>query len=160
MSEDILDLIVEYKRGLEEADEILELVRGRYCPVLDITITHYKHVTNLFKLMDTQIHSSMFICLQHRCPICHEMTISSHFTYIDDIPLTIGALIEFAVYLRETGKICQHEKLQAIAVSEILTVLKLNYVIAGATIQEAPTESETDIYQYLRLDDPPAEEGG
>ena len=94
--------------------------------ILDVKFEDYTDVVTFMNVLTTEISSSMFITFENRCPVCHDMEIG-HYTYIDDIPLTVGVLLEFVRHLKNLGRICEHEQIHYIGVSDIISVLRLKW---------------------------------
>jgi len=122
---DVYDLIMLYKKDLDDTDEVIRLANNRYSYILDIAFTSFDDVVDFLKLLQQDI-SSMFITFENRCPRCHDMEIG-HYTYIDEVPLTFGVLFEFVRYLKREGRICEHEKVDSLNTSRIISVLKLKW---------------------------------
>ena len=126
MHRDVYDLIMLYKKDLDDTDEVIRLANNRYNYILDTVFTSFDDVVEFLKLLQQDISRCMFITFENRCPRCHDMEIG-HYTYIDEVPLTVGVLFEFVRYLKREGRICEHEKVDSLSTSSIISVLKLKW---------------------------------
>ena len=126
MNDDILSLVMEYKQELDDTFEIIRLVNARYNFILDVSFSTYSEIIDFVELMKAEISNSMFIMFENRCPECHDMDIG-HYTYINDLPLTIGVLFEFVRHMKMQGRVCVHEKIDTLSLCSIISVLRFKW---------------------------------
>jgi len=126
MDRDVYDLIMLYKKDLEDTEEVIRLANNRYRYILDVNFTSFDDVVEFLKLMQQEISNSMFVTFENRCPRCHDMEIG-HYTYVDDRVLTLGVLFEFVRYLKGIGRVCEHEIIESMETSSIISVLTFKW---------------------------------
>ena len=112
---------------MEDTDEIIRLANNRYRYILDVNFTSFDDVVEFLRLMQQEISNSMFVTFENRCPRCHDMEIG-HYTYVDDRVLTHGVLFEFVRYLKGTGRVCEHEIIESVNTSSIISVLTFKWI--------------------------------
>jgi hypothetical protein len=124
MNEDIMSLVLGYKSDLDESQKCIDLLNERYNSIIDLKFSQYEHVLMFLEILESEISESLFICFENRCPICCDMEVG-HYRYIANENLTIGVLVEFVRHLKNEGIICEHEIIERIDVSSIITCIRL-----------------------------------
>ena len=127
MNEDVMKLILGYKEDLDETQSCIDLMNERYNSLVDLSFTKYEHVSMFVELLESEMSSSMFICFENRCPVCNDMEIG-HYSYNSNEELSLGVLLEFIRHLKTEGKLCEHEIVESINVSSIITSIRLKIV--------------------------------
>ena len=124
MNQDVVDLILEYKADLDETQACIDLMNERYNSLVDLSFGKYEHVLMFVEMLEQEISASMFICFENRCPQCFDMEIG-HYSYNSNESLTLGVLLEFIRHLKNEGILCEHEIVENINVSSIITSIRL-----------------------------------
>ena len=127
MNPDVLSLIFQYKYEFEILEAILTEINEHYGEIFDFKFRLLNQVLAFFELCDREIDSSLLICLEHRCPVCHDFEIG-HWHYSEN-GLTYGTIIEFVKHLKRTGRVCEHEKLSGITLTTTLCIIQLKHDI-------------------------------
>jgi hypothetical protein len=124
MVQELIDLILGYKDDLDKTQKCIDLLNDRYNSLIDLNFSKYEHVVMFVEMLESEIVESSFICFENRCPLCCDMEVG-HYRYTANEALTLGVLIEFVRHLKNEGTICDHEIIERINVSSIITCIRL-----------------------------------
>ena len=150
MIRDIYTLISEYKLEMERLDHLCMLMNEKFGEVVQIHFNCLEKCVEFWSVLQQDIGTGSMISFENRCPLCHDSPVEL-WSYRDtaEVGLTVSQILDFVIYLKSIGKLCQHEKVSAIAVNNILICCILNQDESGNTVQGAETQSpprlDTDI---------------
>jgi hypothetical protein len=129
MNDDIMSLILGYKSDLDETQKCIDLLNERYNSIIDLKFSKYEHVLMFLEILESEISESLLIFLENPFPLCLDMEyccdMEGHYRYTANEALTLGVLIEFVRHLKNEGMICEHEIVEGIGVSSIITCIRL-----------------------------------
>ena len=136
MITDVFELICEYKQEIERLENLLSTLNERYGSIVDLKFTRLEHALNFCDLLDEELGTG-FITFDGRCSLCHNSSVEL-WSYTESEVLTMGLLLEFCLYLKTQGKLCEHERVDTVSVSNILICCHLVNE-SGTTIQDVET---------------------
>ena len=125
MHEEICKLILAYKKDLDDTENSIKAVNERYGNIIGYNFETYDGATQFVKILLSPVGHNAFICLNNRCPNCFNPLHDGFYSYTDDDELTIAAILEFCIYLRKVGIMCEHEFVESIQVSDIMCLINL-----------------------------------
>ena len=146
---DVFALISEYKREMEQLDRLFAMMNQKYNEVVQIHFNRLDQCLAFFNILQLEIGVGSMISFDNRCPLCHDFNIEL-WSYTNETDLTVGRLLDFTIYLKSIGKLCQHEKVATIAVNNILICCILNHNESGNTVQSAETQSPPSLNTDIR----------
>ena len=125
MHQQVYNLILDYKNDLDETENAIKTVNDHYGNIIGYKFETYDGAMHFVRLTLTSIGKNAFICFNNRCPHCINQLHDGFYSYTDDAELTIAGLLQFCMYLREIGVMCEHECVENIQVSDIMLLVNL-----------------------------------
>ena len=122
---DVLSLIHNYRIEMESIEEIIKSMREFYEEYVDVDFRTISDVEYFICVLSTRVESNV-IRLENRCDTCHPGTNYGTWTYVDESELSIRKLVDFIIYLKTSGRLCVHERLEGVDSSNFVCILKLN----------------------------------
>ncbi len=146
---DVLELIHQYRREMEDLETQLREMNNHFSKFLDVAFDTRMDIRHFARLLDTPLAHATFLSFTGRCTLCHDCAYG-YWTYVDfSTPLVMRGLVRFLSHLKDTGFLCIHEIVTGVRSSRYICVLEIN---ATRTVQEAQTPSQRFNYRDLRIE--------
>ena len=123
--DDVAKIIMDYYEQLVQTELVIKTVNDRYKNIIGMTFDSFNEVEDFLSILKSEIRGNLLIILENRCIVCDNDYSDGFYTYTDDNKLTLGGLLEFCLYLKKSGIICEHEIVSSVQTSNILCVINL-----------------------------------
>ena len=123
--DDVAKIIMDYYEQLMQTELVIKTVNDRYKNIIGMTFDSFNEVENFLSILKNEIRGNLLIILENRCIVCDNDYSDGFYTYTDTSKLTLGGLLEFCLYLKNVGIICEHEIVGSVQTSNILCVINL-----------------------------------